>query len=381
MNNNDKTKIAYIVHGLGAEGISSFSVNLMSKLDMSKFDVSVIMAVDDNGVLQEKEEEILKYGVTVYRTCDLGSVSRIKTHLKKLKSILLKTGPYDVMHSNMDLLNGLNLMVAKKVGISKRISHAHCSAGVPISNPVKRIIACIYRVVMKFLLNHFATVRLGCSDLANEYFYGNKKSSVIYNGIETGRFTQCDVDITEYKKSLGVEPNKKLILNVARISPPKNPLFMAEIIRDLKSLRNDFQFIWVGDGELAECLKEKVKECNIEDCFRLIGIRSDIPQILKCADMFLLPSLFEGMPISVIEAQCADCRCLLSDNITKMVDMGLCCYLPVTNSNVWAEKIDGLLREGKNITLSADKILEFDLKTMAEKIADIYIYIYNCVDN
>lgn len=368
-----KIKVAYVVHGLGAEGISSFTANLMSKLDMNRFDISVIMAVDDNGVSQVREDEVRSYGVSMYRTCDLGSVKKAKNHLKLLKGLLLSTGPYDVIHTNMDKLNGFNLLIAKQVGIPCRISHSHISAGVDYDSFIKQFVSRVYKICMKILINRYSTVRLGCSDIANNYLYGKASAQVVPNGIDTARFVDCTVDVDDYKLKLGVDPEKRLLVNVARVSYQKNPLFMAEIIKELSKIRNDFVFLWIGSGELSDKLKEKINEYKLNDCFILAGVHSDIPEILHCADLFLLPSVFEGMPISIIEAQCSGCKCILSDTITEMVDMGICTFLPINSAKRWADEIDRQLNDETQKEIPAERIKEFDVKTMAEKIEDVYV--------
>ncbi|MBR3988298.1 MAG: glycosyltransferase [Clostridia bacterium] len=368
-----KIKVAYIVHGLGAEGISSFTVNLMSRLDMDKYDISIIMSVDDNGEPQKREAEVKAFGVKFYRTCDLQTTSRIKRHLELLEEILVKTGPYDAVHVNMDMLNGLNLKVAKKAGVPVRISHSHTSGGKRYSNPVKNVAVNFYRCFMRHRINKYATHRIGCSDFANSYLYNNYESHVVINGIDTNKFLETNVDIKECRASLKVPENNKIIVAVARIEEIKNPFYTVKIISELAKIRDDFTFVWIGDGHLRKDMEKCVSENNLNDKYLFAGIRTDVPQILKCADIFLLPSLREGLPISAVEAQCSGCDCVIADTVTRLVDGGKCTFLPIGENDTvkWAEKINELLDAEKTV-LSEATISNFDVQTMADRVAEFY---------
>lgn len=372
-----KVKVAYVVHGLGFEGISYFTCNLMSGINTDKFDITVIMAVDDNGIPQAREHEILGYGIKILRTCDLQSVKRIREHLKLLKQHLIKTGPYDVIHVNMDTLSGLNLKVAKQMGIQNRICHSHKSKGRKIENPVKRVGVAAYRNTMKRYIAKYATTMIGCSDLANEYMYGKHPSQVVLNGIDTKKFLNTPINVNAYKKSLGIPEHKKVIATVARIVAIKNPFFTIEVVKKLSEMRQDFVFLWVGIGTHENSVKEKIKEYGLEKYFIFTGVRNDVAEILHCCEAFLLPSFFEGLPISVVEAQCAGCTCLVSDTVTRQIDggKGKCAFLPITGDDValWSDKLNTIVSDNNKVLLSAEDVQKFDIQTMIQQIEACYL--------
>ena len=360
-----------ILHGLGFEGISAFTCNLMAHLDMSQFDVTIIMAVDKNGVLQKREKEVADCGVKILRTCDLGSISRLQTHLHMLKEILVKEGPFNVIHSNMDKLNGLNLKVAKELRIPKRISHSHCANRVKYINPLKDMIATIYQKFMFSMIKWYATDFVGCSDLANNYMH-NGKGDVVVNGIALNKFYR------NIKQSSPLfEAKAKVLGVVARVSPPKNPFYFIGIVRELSRIRQDFTLVWIGDSN-ANLLLDQIKLNGLEKYFNFLGQRNDVADLLQYIDVFLMPSLFEGLPISAVEAQASGCECLLSDNITRMVDVGLFSFLPIGEGNegLWAEKINELLNK-KRTKLPIEKLKVFDVQTMADSMSDIYMRKYD----
>lgn len=370
----NKIKVAYIVHGLGAEGISSFTCNLIKNLDHSKFDVTLIMAINRNGILQIREQEILDCGVKVLRTCDLGSLKKVLKHLKLLKQLLIENGPFDVVHSNFDKLDGFNLYIAKKVKIPVRISHSHTANRGALANKIKELLVKSYEKLSKYLIHKCATDFAGCSDVACKYLHPKDNSKVIINGVDVNKFYYTSADLNKYREDFDLV-NKKVVGIVARISEVKNPFFMADVVKMLSLIRDDFVFIWIGDGEKSyrEKLEKYIIDNNLERYFKLIGIRNDVSDFLHIVDVFCLPSLFEGLPISVIEAQVAGCDCIISDTVTKLVDAGKSTFLPIGESNakLWAEKINECLNKDR-VALPIEILEKFDNKVMAREVENIY---------
>lgn len=369
-----KIKVAFVVHGLGAEGISAFTVNLMEQLDMDIFDISLIMAIDDNNIPQLREKEVECTGVKIYRTCDLGTLLRIKKHLEKLKKILLSEGPYDVFHTNMDMLNGLNLLIAKQAKIACRIAHSHTSQMSKEKNKIRNIQKLVYRTLMRSLISRYSTVRIGCSSEANKYLFGKKSSTVVLNGINTDKFNNY-IATTDSKRQFNISENDYLIVNVARFHSLKNPVFMVEIIHELRKLRKDFKFVWIGDGELKNVVKSKIHEYGLENYFILAGVRNDVYEILQRADIFVMPSLYEGLSISAIEAQIAGCKCLLSDGVSKEVNLGYVQFLALERGpKIWAEEINTYLNSNtKRWIPEKAQITKYSSRHMADEISEIYI--------
>jgi glycosyltransferase EpsF len=340
-------KIAYILHGLAAGGTEGFVLNVVKKLDRRKYDITFILALDDDGNSRQfREDEAEALGVHIYRTCDLGSLGKIRLHYKKLKQILKETGPYDVVHGNMDLLNAVNLLAAKRTGIKVRICHSHNSKSQYAVNSLKKVLVSCYRFVMKSLIWHNATIMLGCAEEANDYLYGKRwrnsnKCHVLYNGIDLERFQDCKVDREKYRKELNIpERDGIYLMTVGRFNEQKNPIFLYEIVKEMVHLEPRIQFSWIGNGDLRNKIEERAQKENMQDHIHFLGNRKDVPEIMKCHEGFLLPSLFEGFALVTIEAQAAELKCFCSDRITRDVDCGLCHFISLDKSaKEWAEKI------------------------------------------
>lgn len=367
-------KIVYFSHGLSANGIETFLVNVLEKLDKTKYDATVVIAID-KGVDCLHEQRVLDMGVKVVRMGDLDSLLKKFAYYLKVKSFLEKSN-FDIAHSNMDLLNGITLSLAKKAGIEKRICHAHTSKSqFQAHGIVAKMVMGIqksYHSNMKKSILSCSTDRVACSSVAGEYFYDENDYELIYNGIDLEAYEKASAS-NELKEEIGLPVDiVHTIVSVGRLTAVKNPLFAIEVIAELKKIRNDFRYIWVGEGELHEASEEKIAELGLEDTIILTGVRTDIPQVLACCDCFLMPSLFEGLPFSLVEAQAAGLKCVVSDVVTKTADIGLVNYFSLDKSaKEWAEEINRVLDLPVPVK-DAEKAKLFDISNTVSQLEKIY---------
>lgn len=369
-------KLVYFSHGLSANGIETFLVNVLEKIDKTKYDVTVIIAIDE-GVETLHGQRVRDMGVKVIHAGDLDSLKKKLEYIKNVKREL-KSGDFDIVHSNMDLLNGITLFLAKTAGVKKRICHAHNSKSQykPAGRlaMIKKLVQSAYYFVMKKMILFSSTELISCSDVAGEYFYDGRPSELIYNGVVTEAFKMPEnFNAGEYSQKLGFSGDEThRLVSVGRLSMQKNPIFALEIISELKKIRNDFRYAWVGTGERENEVKAKIKELSLEDTVILTGVRTDIPQVLGCCDCFLMPSLFEGLPFSLVEAQAAELKCVVSDVVTKTADLGLITYVSLEKSAAeWAEVINGVL-DRPTPEKDKQKAKLFDVSNTVRQLEEIY---------
>ncbi len=369
-------KIVFFSHGLSANGIETFLVNVLRKIDKTKYDITVIIAIDE-GVYCLHEKTVADMGIRVIHAGDLDAPKKKLDYIKNVKKIL-SAEHFDIAHSNMDLLNGITLLIAKKCGIPMRICHAHNSKSQydPVGRlaALKKLCQKIYSRTMKGLIIRSSTELLACSDVASEYFYGERKSTLIYNGIDTESYKKADdFDALSYAQKLGADgAEKHLLVSVGRLSAQKNPIFAVEIISELAIIRDDFKYIWVGCGELENAAKDRAEQLGVTDRIIFTGVRTDVKEILACCDCFLMPSLFEGLPFSLIEAQAAGLRCIVSDVVTKEADVGLIDYFSLENgAKKWAEFINRELDEPRK-SADENKLRQFDISHTVRQLEEIY---------
>ncbi len=367
-----KTRLAYVTHGLSSNGIESLLVSIMKHTDTEKYDVSFVIAIDE-GIECLHEETVCSLGAKVIRVCDMDSLKKKYVYMKSLENIF-RENEFDIVHANMDLLNGIVLRAAKKAGIKKRICHAHTTASQYYNsgdkNFVFKAVQKVYQFAMKKLIKMNANILLGCSEKANDYLYGKaaKKAVVINNGIELDSFLNRTEKIAENIKTAPVN-----LVTVGRISVPKNPMFIVEIIKELSLLRQDFVLNWVGTGEMEEQVKSAVKSNSLYDYFNFTGVRTDVADILHSSDYFIFPSLFEGLGIVLIEAQAAGVECFASTEVPTLADLGACHYLPLDiGAKKWAEYIDSTINSGRHLTADKEKIERFDIRKTVSDLDKIY---------
>lgn len=370
-----KKKLLYFSHGLSANGIETFLVNVLGRLNLDKYDVTVLIAIDE-GVESLHEQTVRDLGVKIINAGDMDSIKKKFVYIKNVKKELNSTH-YDIVHSNMDLLNGITLFLAKRAGVKKRICHAHNSKSQYLPEGrfagIKKFVQKIYVKLMKMSLISSSTELVSCSELAGEYFYGNRKSTLIYNGINLDRFKLSGFDRNSYLEKIGADPNKKTIVSVGRLSMQKNPIFAMEVMNELKIIRKDFQYLWVGSGGWESDVKNKVSELGLDDSTVIFtGVRTDIPEILNCSDCFFMPSLFEGLPFSLVEAQAAGLKCIVSDVVSKTADVGLIEFFSLDKTaREWAEFMSEVLDKPVP-EADVKRMKKFDINYTVKQLEEIY---------
>ncbi|WP_285959080.1 glycosyltransferase [Thomasclavelia spiroformis] len=370
-----KKKICILSNGLVRGGTDTFVVNLVKGLNKEYYDITVVLSISD-AKLAIREPEILSIGSKTIWTNSIekGLINKLK-HLLKL-FVILKKGKFDIFQTNIDLFNGPNLFVAWLARVPIRICHSHNSRQErEVQN--KSFVIIIYQKIMKFLCWNFANRYCGCSELALNFLFddkwkNNKNAQVINNGIDIDMFKN-KTDISLKKKELNFLDGRKYILTVGRLSSQKNPLMIVDIFFQLCNLRDDCDLVWVGDGEMMHEIISKIKLLKIEKRVHFLGLREDVNEIMQCCDIFLFPSIFEGLGIVVIEAQAAGLPCLISNTIPTRVDCGGCIFEPLTDSvKDWASMVNKILNNDVKINIDMKKVNEFSISTMVNQMENLF---------
>ena len=361
--------------GLGNGGVQAVIMSIVRNLH-KEYLFDILLFTSEK---RYYDEEFLIYGGQIFRIPRYEGKNQFRKKIdyyvrgrnlyNNVRKILKEKGPFDVIHCNMDLFNGINLMAAKKAGIPVRICHSHNSESQYSTSFLKKIMSRTYRIFMRKMIYKYSTNMLGCSELANDYLYGENwkndaRCKVLYNGIDLKKFRFHD----KIK-----ETERKNIMTIGRFGEQKNPFFLLEILIELLNIRKDINFSWVGDGELRKPIEERVKEEHLEKHIHFLGRREDIPELLQQNDFFLFPSLFEGLPITLIEAQASGLECFISDTITKEVNVGLCQYLSLEKTaKEWAVYISEQLDNRDKKGYDAKLLDQFDIKNTVRRLEEIY---------
>ena len=358
---NMKRKVAILLHGLGANGIDTLYANLAEQWDQNQYDITYFIAVDPDA-RQFWDERVAAAGITVVKLHDLDK-GRLKKFPATLYHSLKQYGPFDAIHINMDMLSGVCALIAKFAGVKTRIIHAHRGSSDMPANPAKRILKQLYLTTMKSLMRSFSTHRIGCSDVAGNYFFGMGNYQLVYNGINIDNYL-----VNRNSTDAGAK-----FVAVGRLTPPKNPDKMVEIFSQIHKRIPNATLSWLGDGQMRAEIEALIEKLGLTDVVKLMGVRSDVNIFLRNADYYLLPSRYEGLSLALAEAQAAGLVCFVSDTCSRLSDCGLCRFIPLSDSaEAWAKQICDFIDSGEKMQLDMERLQKYSITTTARTIEEIY---------
>lgn len=316
------------------------------------------------------EDEFKKLGCVIHPVCGRRNVLRYYKELCRI----IRENHYDIVHINMlSCANCIPVIAALNCGV-KVICHSHNSA-IPrgsFSSLVKKVLHGLNR---SFIRNS-DVLKLACSKEAGHFFYGNKPFSVLTNAIDTLHFS-FDENVRNIKREvLGIPKTAFVIGQVGRFEYQKNHVFSIQFFSEFLKTHPDSFLLFVGTGSLEDVCKKKVKELGIEKNVLFCGQQNDIAPFLFAMDIFLFPSVFEGLGIVGIEAQCAGLPVIASKNVAaEMEQSDLVNWCDLTSPiSEWITAIENSLQKQSARQEYAKRIKErgFDISELAGNLMNIY---------
>lgn len=299
-------------------------------------------------------------------------------HFKALYKCIKENGPYDAVHSHMNYHGGLVALAAKLAGVKTIVCHAHNTEDVT-EQTLKRKME---TVVLRNLMHTCSSNLLACGKEAGKFVFGeNAKFKIINNAVDIEKFKPADEEMNKEIKLLKdkYHLNNKLILgHIGRFNIQKNHKFIVDILRNLKKKDSNFKFLFIGDGELKEEILNSIKDDELEDNIVYLGLQSNINIWLNIMDILVFPSLFEGLPVVLVEAQSTGLPCIISDKISPDVDLGLNLvkFISIDNgTDIWVNEIinNDMKRENNKEKIKEQlKVEGYYLEDNIEMIKGIY---------
>lgn len=301
-------RIAQMMTDMNYGGVEAVVMNFYRFIDKSKFQFDFFCF---EGSLLPQKDEIEKLGGRIYIVPKLfHPLCYIKTVRK-----IFRDNNYKIVHCHMNTMGIFAMYAAYKEHIPIRILHNHSMINHFFSRSEfkRNILKYVLRTFCKIYPSHFCA----CSKAAGDWMYGKNFNYTIFNnGINVDRF-KFNPEIREnVRAELGLH-DKLVVGHVGRFCPPKNHIFLVEIFNNLLSLHEDSVLLLIGEGELLDQIKLKVKQLNIEDKVIFLGKQNDTSKYYQAMDVFCLPSRYEGLPVVAVEAQCSGLPCLFSTYISK----------------------------------------------------------------
>ena len=338
-----KLKVLMLLSTYGvASGVNTFAMNYLREMNHDEIQV-------DFAVYNEREspyiEEINRYGG---QTFVLPPVKNLASHIEACRDII-KNGHYDVIHDNSLILAVPIMFVAKEENVPVRILHSHATElG---ENKWKRV----RNKAILPLLKMCATDYMACSNAAGKAMFGRAKYTVVPNVVPCNKLNFNYETRNKVRKEMNVE-NKLVVATVGRAAYQKNPFFILDIIKKLTETTPEVIFWWIGNGPLEEQICEHAAKLGLEKNFVFLGKRTDVVDLYQAVDCIVMPSIFEGLPVTGIEAQAMGLPMVVSNTVTdEMVYTDLVDYVDLNAPMaVWVEHLKEALRRNADRAKYAD---------------------------
>ena len=366
-------KLLILTDKLNIGGYDIVAHNLQKNLDPQKFECFYLVRGTEVGPL---EQSVIDSGAFVYHQPN-DTLSYLKSYNYLLN--FFKNHDFDIVHSHLTFYSGIVMKAAYKAGIKKRVSHSHFTDPcIENRSKIKKVIAYCYQQIMRIWLNKYSTDIIGCGQEAGEYLFGKKafrKNGILLNnGIYTDAISFNCEDRINIRNEFGL--NDAYVLgHVGRLNYIKNHQFLIDVFYEFQKEHPNSVLLIVGDGEQKTAIVEKAKELQISEKVIITGVRNDVPALLSAMDCFVFPSLKEGFPLTLVEAQGTKLACLISDTVTDSAKINANVdYLSLNKpASEWAKRVFELISIDRKSVDNTNLITKFDIKTCAQELEQIYL--------
>jgi glycosyltransferase involved in cell wall biosynthesis len=369
-------RILHVVGGMSRGGIETGLMHVLRHIDRDRFQMDFLVHTTKPCAY---DEEIRSFGSLII-PCPLDR-RRPWVYAANFKQILREYGPYDIVHSHVHHFSGYVLRLAKQAGVPFRIAHSHNDTSSEAKAGWYRR---WYRTLTEWWIARHATGSLGCSRKAAADLFGSQWESdprcrILFYGIDVKPFHEF-VDSLAIRAEFGIPADAFVIGHVGRFVEQKNHPFLIEIAAEVAKREPKMRLLLVGEGVLQPEIERQVEQMGLSDRVIFAGSRPDIPRLMRGAmDVFLLPSLFEGLPVVGIEAQAAGLPFILSDTITREVEIikPLVKWLSLSQpASTWAEILlnhrDAAAAIAQSDALARVEISPFNIETSVKQLEKIY---------
>lgn len=358
-------RILQIIGSMGAGGAETMIMNWYRGIDRTKVQFDFLVHHQAESCY---EEEIRKLGGNIYHLsfADDHNLFKYKKDLKQF----FDEHKYKIVHGHHSSYGMFYLKAAKDAGVSVRISHSHIAS-------YSRTMQGYIFFILSRRYHKYANVHFACSNAAGKYMYGEKPYTVINNGIDTTRFHYDKIAGETIRKELGLNSEATVLVHVGRFHHQKNHKFLADIFKVYHSLNSNSYLLLVGEGPLQEVVKKQVNDYGIADNVKFLNNRMDVPAILSASDVFVFPSFYEGLPLTLVEAQASGLPIVCSDAITDETRLTNTYYALSLNDDVskWCDAIEkcGKTINDRNKAAMVVKAAGYDSNDVAKQIQDYYL--------
>lgn len=358
-----KVKVLHIINWLNYGGAENFLLNLLENLNDNIHNVIIVR--NENNPMAKK---FLELGVEVIIAPSFPK--NIIRNYNFMKNYILNHGSeFSTVHIYANsLIYTFPIKLFKKYAPNTKVLlHSHSSQS------TKKIVTRIHNFNRK-KYNDLIDFKVACSYLAGKWMFADNQFQTIYNGIDVDKFKFRENSRNNIRKSIGANGETIIIGLVGRLTPVKNHIFAIKILETLISKNSNYRLLVVGTGELEKKLKKEVKEKGLDNFVIFTGSKNNVNEYLCAMDIYIQPSLFEGFPFSVIEAEISNLPVLMSDKITtEVIISDIVSVLPLENISAWSNKIMHTNLNKNRTDLSKVRINKVDISSIAKEFEKLYL--------
>lgn len=370
MKKEDPIRIAQVVGKWVGGGVESVVMNYYRNIDRDKIQFDFLCDSDSTNI---PYDEIEKLGGRVILIPPYQKVFEYQKELIKI----FKQNKYKIVHSHINTLSVFPLRAAKKAGVPVRIAHSHST-----TNKTEK-----KKNMMKMLLRPFskkyATNYFACTEHAGRWLFGNKEYDngnvyILNNAIDLDKFKYNEKIRIKKRKELNIENDTLVIGHIGRFVAQKNHTFLIDIFNELHKKKKNSILLLIGQGPLIDEIKQKVEMLGLSDSVKFLGQRDDVNELYNVMDLFLFPSLYEGLGMVLIEAQANGLSCIASTEVPRIVKISKdVSFLELRSSiNIWRDEIIKMI--GKKNLVDINILIEkgYDIKNESIKLIKKYKELY-----
>ncbi|MBQ8164262.1 MAG: glycosyltransferase family 1 protein [Clostridia bacterium] len=316
-------RVLHIVGNMNMGGTETYLMNIYRNVDREKLQFDFVTY----GRIGEKdyyEDEIISLGGKVYKLPSVGAMG-FGGLIKELRKLLKETH-YDAVHAHTMYNSGFAMIAAKKEKVPIRVVHSHTTK----KDTSKSIKNKLYNGVMRSIINRNTTMCCACSKAAAEVMFTQKSIARKYkfmgNAVDFSKYYSTTEQTDAVRSELGIPDDAKVLGHVGRFGKSKNHAFAVDVFKAYtEKYDKDAYMIFVGGGDqkVRTATEEKVKTLGLSDKVIFTGVRGDVPAVMGAMDIFVFPSIYEGLGIVLLEAQAAGLNCVVSENIQPEADLGI----------------------------------------------------------
>lgn len=355
-------QVAASLHIGGAEKVAR-DIGLYA--DPNKYEIHYIVFGDAVG---DYEQELLEHGCKIYHWPF--PLKSYPAYFHALQ-VLMRTNHYYAIHAHTMFSTGWPMLAARQCGVPVRIAHAHSAMGSDKS--IKRQ---VYEKIMRQVILHNTTALVACGNAAGTKLYGKrayeKRGICILNGIDTAAYSYNLHARSDIREAFDLN-DSFVIGHVGHLAHVKNQSFLIELMPRILERKPNAKLLMLGDGEDRPELEKLVRKLKLTDHVIMTGNVHNVPDFLSAMDVFAFPSLFEGMPLSIIEVQANGLPCVLSTSVPRDVYLtDLIHPLPLNSNENWVNKICTLERKNSSQYARRLKAAGFDKECSMNAIMELY---------